>query len=95
MTNELVSVAAAGDWRTFHGLAYHTSKDTESGLTSGEDMPVKTAVSAELMDAIVPQGGYFMLRWRRSAAANAAAIAIDNVSVAFSVRSRPLTIVVR
>ena len=95
VTNELVSVAAAGDWRAFHGLAYHTSKDTESGLTSGEDMPVKTAVSAELMDATVPQGGYFMLRWRRSAAANAAAIAIDNVSVAFSVRSRPLTIVVR
>jgi len=95
VTNELVSVSADGDWRVCDDLTYFTSKDNTSGLESGEDLPVATEISAEITDANIAKDGYFMLRWRRSATSNAAAMAIDNVSVAFTVQSRPLTIVVR
>ena len=95
VTNELVSVVADGDWRVCSELTYRTTKDNASGLESAVDMPVVTAVSAELMDVCVPKDCYFMLRWRRSAVSNAAAIAVDNASVSFTVQSRPLTIVVR
>ena len=95
VTNELVSVVADGDWRVCSELTYRTTKDNASGLESAVDMPDVTVVSAELMDVCVPKDCYFMLRWRRSAVSNAAAIAVDNVSVSFTVQSRPLTIVVR
>ena len=95
VTNELVSVAVDGDWRVCDGLTYVTSKDNTSGLESGKDLPVTTKISAEITDVSIAKDGYFMLRWRRSATSNAAAMAIDNVSVAFTVQSRPLTIVVR
>ena len=95
VTNELVSVAVDGDWRVCDNLTYVTSKDNTSGLESGEDLPVATEISAEITDVSIAKDGYFMLRWRRSATSNAAAMAIDNVSVAFTVQSRPLTIVVR
>ena len=64
-------------------------------LESGKDLPVATEISAEITDASIPNDWHFMLRWRRSAISNAAAMAIDNVSVTFTVQSRPLTIVVR
>ncbi|MBQ3096708.1 MAG: hypothetical protein IJC66_01030, partial [Kiritimatiellae bacterium] len=95
VTNELVSVAVDGDWRACDGLVYRTAKDNTSGLESGADLPVSTAIAAELSNVSVPRDSYFMLRWRRSAIANAAAMAIDNLSVTFTVQSRPLTIVVR
>jgi hypothetical protein len=90
-----VSVAVDGDWRVCDDLTYFTSKDNTSGLESGEDLPVATEISAEITDVSIAKDGYFMLRWRRSSTSNAAAMAIDNVSVAFTVQSRPLTIVVR
>ena len=95
VTNELVSVVVDGDWHVCDDLTYFTSKDNTSGLESGEDLPVATEISAEITDANIAKDGYFMLRWRRSAISNAAAMAIDNVVVAFTVQSRPLTIVVR
>ena len=95
VTNELVSVAVDGDWRVCDDLTYKTAKDDTSGLESGKDLPVATEISAEIMDANIPKDCYFVFRWRRSAISNAAAMAIDNVSVAFTVQSRPLTIVVR
>ena len=95
VTNELVSVAVDGDWHVCDDLTYFTSKDNTSGLESGEDLPVATEIAAEITDANIAKDGYFMLRWRRSAISNAAAMAIDNVVVAFTVQSRPLTIVVR
>ena len=95
VTNELVSIVADGDWRVCDDLIYFTSKDNTSGLESGKDLPVATEISAEITDASIPNDWHFMLRWRRSAISNAAAMAIDNVSVAFTVQSRPLTIVVR
>lgn len=95
VTNELVSVVVDGDWRVCDDLTYITAKDNTSGLESGKDLPVATEISAEITDASIPNGSYFMLRWRRSATSNAAAMAIDDVSVAFTVQPRPLTIVVR
>ena len=95
VTNELVSVASDGDWRACDNLTYFTAKDNTSGLESGKDFPVATEISAEITDVNIPNDCYFMLRWRRSATSNAAAMAIDNLSVAFTVQSRPLTIVVR
>ena len=95
VTNELVSVVTDGRWQVCDDLTYSTEKDCTSGLESGEDLPVATEISAEISDASIPKDCYFMLRWRRSATSNAAAMAIDNVSVAFTVQSRPLTIVVR
>ena len=95
VTNELVSIVADGDWRVCDDLTYFTSKDNTSGLESGKDLPVATEISAEITDASIPNDWHFMLRWRRSAISNAAAMAIDNVSVTFTVQSRPLTIVVR
>jgi hypothetical protein len=95
VTNELVSVVADGNWRVCDDLTYYTSKGNTSGLESGKDLPVATEISAEITDASIPNDWHFMLRWRRSAISNAAAMAIDNVSVTFTVQSRPLTIVVR
>lgn len=95
VTNELASVAVDGDWRICDSLTYRTTKDSESGLTSGVDMPVATALSAEIPDINVPAGSYFMIRWRRNAVSNSAAMAIDNVSVVFTSHARPLTVVIR
>lgn len=95
VTNELVSVAADGDWHICDDLTYITAKDNTSGLESGKDIPVTTALSADITDVSIPNDCYFMLRWRRNVTSNAAAIAIDNVSVAFAVKSRPFYIVVR
>lgn len=95
VTNELVSVAVEDGWRPCDGLTFRTTKDKTSGLVSGEDMPVVTAISSELVGANVPKDSYFMIRWRRTAVASAAAMAIDNVAVSFEVQPRPLTIVIR
>lgn len=95
VTNELVSVAADGAWMECADLAYGTSKDRESGLNSGEDLPVVTALAADIAGISVPKDYYFLLRWRRSAVSNGAAMAIDNLSVSFLIQSRPMTIVVR
>ena len=95
MTNELVSVDSGGDWHSWEDLTYSTTRDFNSGLDSGRDLPVSTAISAELRNVDVPKNGYFMIRWKRSSATNSAAMAIDNVSVAFAVQPHPLTIVIR
>ena len=95
VTNELVSVVADGDWCICGDLTCFTAKNNTSGLESGNDLPVATEISAEIADASIPSDCYFMLRWRRSATSNAAAMAIDNVSVSFTVQPRPLVIVVR
>ena len=95
VTNELVSVAVEGNWHPYDGLTFRTTKDNTSGLASGEDQPVVTAVSSEVIGANVPKDSYFMIRWRRTAVSSAAAMAIDNVAVSFEVQSRPMTIVVR
>ena len=95
VTNELVSVAADGDWHICDDLTYYTAENSSSGLESGKDIPVTTALSADITDVSIPNDCYFMLRWRRNVTSNAAAIAIDNVSVAFAVKSRPFYIVVR
>ena len=93
VTNELVSVATAGPWVGCPDLAYRTTKDYSSGLTNG--YPVATALSSDIFGATVPKDCYFMMRWRRAATTFAAAMAIDNVAVSFTVQSRPLVIVVR
>ena len=95
VTNELVSVDSGGDWHSWEDLTYSTTRDFNSGLDSGRDLPVSTAISAELRNVDVPKNGYFMIRWKRSSATNSAAMAIDNVSVAFAVQPHPLTIVIR
>ena len=95
VTNELVSVADDGDWRQCDGLLFRTTKDRYSGLDSGKDLPAVTNLSAEVFGASVPEEWYFMLRWRRSAVPSAAAMAIDNIEVSFTVQPRPMTVVVR
>lgn len=103
-TNELVSVSSPGSWtacgalayRTARGaLAYRTARDSSSGLESGSDFHVTGTFGAEIPGLRVPKGTYLLVRWRRSAVANAAAVGIDNVAVAFGVQARPMTIVVR
>ena len=44
VTNEPVSVAADGPWTECANLTYRTTKDKESGLASGKDLPVATAL---------------------------------------------------
>jgi hypothetical protein len=95
VTNELVTVAADGAWMECADLAYSTSKDIASGLNSGDDLPVVTPLAADIIGLSVPKDCYFLLRWRRSASMNGAAMAIDNVSVSFVSQSRPMTIVLR
>ena len=95
VTNELVSVAADGLWTECTNLAYRTSKDKESGLSSGNDFPVTTVLSSDIFGATVPSDSYLMIRWRRSSTTYAAAMAIDNVAVGFTVPAKPMTIVVR
>jgi hypothetical protein len=95
VTNELVSVAADGAWMECADLSYSTSHDNESGLVSGKDLPVVTPLAADIVGLSVPKDHYFLIRWRRSAVSNGAAMAIDNLSVSFLVQSRPMTIVVR
>ena len=95
VTNDLASVAATGDWTGCANLTYRTTRDTTSAPASDGDIPVATALSSDISGATVPKDGYFVIRWRRSATTSAAAMAIDNVTVSFTVRSRPMTIVVR
>jgi hypothetical protein len=95
VTNELVSIAAPGSWQSCDDLAFVTQKDANSGLKGGEDPPWTTEISSDVDDVKIPTDGYLLLRWRRPAASNAAAMAIDNVSVSFAVQARPLTIVIR
>ena len=95
VTNELVSVAADGLWTECTNLAYRTSKDKESGLSSGNDFPVTTVLSSDIIGVTVPSDSYLMIRWRRSSTTYAAAMAIDNVAVGFTVQAKPMTIVVR
>jgi hypothetical protein len=95
VTNELASVAADGPWTECADLTYRTPESKESGLASGKDLPVPTAMAADIFGATVPNDCYFMIRWRRSATTSAAAIAIDNVAVSFTVQPRPMAIVVR
>ena len=95
VTNELVALSVEGDWRSCDELTFRTSRDSESGLKSGEDLPVVTAISSDVVGMIVPKDFYFMIRWRRTAVVSAAAMAIDNVVVSFEVQSRPMRVVVR
>lgn len=95
VTNELVSVAAEGIWTECANLTYRTTKDKESGLASGKDFPATTALSSDIAGATIPKDCYFIMRWRRSPTTYAAAMAVDNVTVAFTVQARPMTIVVR
>jgi hypothetical protein len=95
VTNELVSVCAEGCWCVCDNLIYRTTKDNNSGLVNGIDLPVKTVISAELKNISVPVNSYFMLRWRRTAVSNAAAMSMDNIAVSFTIQSHPFRIVVR
>jgi hypothetical protein len=95
VTNELVSVVADGAWMECADISYSTSKDKESGLDSGNDLPVATPIGADIFGVDIPKDSYLLLRWRRSAISNAAAMAIDNLTVSFEVQSRPMTIVLR
>jgi hypothetical protein len=95
VTNELVSVCAEGCWCVCDNLIYRTTKDNNSGLVNGMDLPVKTVISAELKNISVPVNSYFILRWRRTAVSNAAAMSMDNIAVSFTIQSHPFRIVVR
>ncbi|MBO5941121.1 MAG: hypothetical protein J6R18_08010 [Kiritimatiellae bacterium] len=95
VTNELVSIASGGNWQRIDELLYSTPEDSSSGLKGGTDLPITTVLSAELSGIAIPQDAYFMVRWRREAGTNSAAIGIDNISVSFYGQARPLTIVVR
>jgi hypothetical protein len=95
VTNELVAVAEDGDWHSCAELKFCTTKDVNSGLKSGSDLPVVTSVSAEVSGVRIPRDSYFMIRWHRNATTHAAAMAIDNVVVSFEAEPHPMTIVIR
>ena len=90
VTNELVSVAAEGDWRLCEELNFITPV-----FSSESEQPVATAISSEVHGISISKDDYFVLRWRRAATSSAVAMAIDNLSVSFAVQPRPMTIVVR
>ena len=95
VTNALVPVVALGAWRACPALTCRTSRDASSGLVGGRDPPVVTSLPDVALDVPVPPASFLLLRWRRTASANAAALAIDNVAVSFEVKRHPAAIVFR
>jgi hypothetical protein len=90
-----VPLAEAAGWSRVEGAVFRTTKDVSSGLKSGKDLPVVTAVSAQEIAVDLPPGGCFHVRWRRPPAATGAAMAIDNVQLVLTPRQRAFALVIR
>ena len=95
VTNRLVSVSATGAWRACDALSCRTARTADDGLSGGQDPPVTTPLPDVALGEPVPPANFLLLRWRRSAVANAAALAIDNRAVSFEVKRHPAAIVFR
>ena len=95
VTNEEVSVVASGDWRACDALRFTTPVVGGGGLESGKDLPVRRAYSADDLGVRVPRGGYLLIRWRRTKTTSAAAMAIDNVEMAFESAIQPTVMILR
>lgn len=87
-------LTAGTDWRTSDALTFRTEQDASSGFAAGTDR-VTVPVGAADIDVRIPPGGYLHLRWRREAVANAAAMAVDDVTVMFEMDRAALTLIVR
>jgi hypothetical protein len=82
-------------WVALPDAAFVTRQDASSGLASGGDFPPVVRVSAADCRVEIPAGAYFHLRWRRPPQTNAAAMAIDNVSLVFEMKAQTLVLFVR
>lgn len=96
VTNELVSVAAEGAWRSEPDLVFRTpAVGLGETLKGGTDLPRGGAVSAALRGLRLRPGEYLLLRWRREQVTNAAALAIDDVRLSFRRKARPTVFILR
>ena len=95
VTDRLFPVSAQNGWTQCDALTYKTARDSSSGLVNGMDFHVTGTFEAELPELTIPKAAYLLVRWRRSAVTNAAAVGIDNVAIGFEVQARPMIIVVR
>lgn len=96
VTNRLVSACAEGNWRREEALAFGTPAVGRGGeLQSGTDLPLEMPVSGTLTRAVVRPGEVMLVRWRRMRAANAAALAIDDVRLSFRKRDGTTVLVLR
>lgn len=95
VTNEEVSVVAPGDWHTCDALRFTTPVVGGGGLEGGKDLPVSSEYSVDDLGVKVPRGSRLLVRWRRTAATSAAAMAIDNIEVAFESAIQPTVVIFR
>lgn len=92
VTNELVSVAAPGDWKAVEAAAFTTVAEKPAGADS-------TTLRAETKTAavpdVVPVGGYLLIRWTDCEKASSCPFAVDDVSVSYESALRPTVLLLR
>lgn len=95
VTNRLVSVATAGDWRPCTAAYFRTPVIGGTEDAEGREPPVSTPCSMDDLGVRVPRGNWALIRWRRTKTTSAAALAIDNVEVAFESAIQPTVVIFR
>lgn len=92
VTNELVSVAAPGDWKAVEAAAFTTLEENPAGAGSTTSWAeTKTAVLPDT----VPVGGYLLIRWTDCEKASSCPFAVDDVSVSYESALRPTVLLFR
>ena len=95
VTNLLVSVATAGDWRPCTAAYFRTPVNGGKEDAEGREPPVSTPCSMDDLGVRVPRGNWALIRWRRTKTTSAAAMAIDNVEMAFESAIQPTVMILR
>lgn len=92
VTNELVSVAAPGDWKAVDTAAFTTVASNPADTDS--TMPRAKTKTAAVSDA-VPMGGYLLIRWTDCKEKSSCPFAVDDVSVSYESALRPTVLLLR
>lgn len=94
ISDESAPLNSGDGWKEIEALNFTTSKDSSSGLEAEKDV-VTVPLSAEDVKLHLQPGAYCHIRWRRNAVSNAAAMAIDNVVIAFKEHRMPFQVIIR